>query len=150
MNHGKAIISAATLVFLAMGGHASVAAAQTTCSIQDVKIVCADNIRDGSAVLDAMANPASRDYFEGLIKDPAFSLDTNKRETYRRSLEANRRSMRLYANRQLRKLRRRQIDLETYETVRQRFNEGMKTYRSALNIYRSTIWLDPTAPVEEN
>ncbi len=115
-----------------------------TCKISDEKVVCASSLSDRKTVFDAMANPKSTRYFKELLAQPNFSLDVNRRETYRRSLERNRRAMHRYARSQLRDYRRRKINSETYEKTVSGYKSAVATYTAAMNIYRGTVWHSKT------
>ncbi|MEM8749706.1 MAG: hypothetical protein AAGF28_05350 [Pseudomonadota bacterium] len=113
------------------------------CEITENRLTCAENTRDGAAVLDAMANPETTAKLTGLLNDPAFNVPLNRRETYRRSLERNRRSIARHARQQLRAHLRGRVSKEDYAMVREKFEAAMMTYGVALNLYRKTIWTDP-------
>ena len=115
-----------------------------TCSISNEEILCAESTADRKAVFDAMSNPKSTRYFINLLERAGFSLDVNRRETYRRSLERNRLAMHRYARAQSRSYRRRKIDDEAYGKIASRYKTAVKTYRAAMNIYRGTIWHSKT------
>lgn len=115
-----------------------------TCAISDGKVVCASSLSDRKAVFDAMANPQSTQYFNDLLANPNFSLDVKRRETYRRSLERNRRAMHRYGRSQLRDFRRRKINSETYEKIVSGYKSAVLTYTAAMHVYRGTIWHSKT------
>ena len=119
------------------------------CNIVDGRVVCVEDVQDRKAVLDAMSNPASLKYFNDLLKKTDVSLDIDRRETYRRSLERNRRAMHRYARAQLRQLRRGRLSAADYEKITVKYADAVATYKSALNVYRSTIWHSKVPPLED-
>jgi hypothetical protein len=132
--------------FLGLGLAVNIAQGEErgTCSISDGKVVCAESVADRKAVFDAMSNPKSVFYFNNLLRNPDFSLDVNRRETYRRSLERNRRSMDRYARAQLRALRRGKISSAEYEKTVSGYKSAVATYTAAMHVYRGTVWHSKT------
>ncbi len=118
------------------------------CALEDGKMVCAKDTKDTQAIFAAMANPASLAYFEDLRRAQLVTIRRDKREAFRRSLERNHRAMRTHARRQERKYRRGKLSAEEYQAVRNSYNQGIMTYRSAFNLYRETIWFDTRSPTQ--
>lgn len=137
-----AILGAAFALFISVG--TANAQEANACMISDGKVVCAESVADRKSVFDAMANSKSVFYFNNLLRNPDFSLDINRRETYRRSLERNRRSMHRYARAQLRALRRGKINSAEYEKTVSGYKSAVATYTAALHIYRGTVWHSKT------
>jgi len=124
-------------------------AEERLCAIEDSRVVCAEDAKDREAVFNAMADPRSKFYFKRLLTKPELRLNKNRRETFRKSLERNHRSMRRHANSQRHLLRRREISKEVYAEVRLKYDAAVETYKAALNVYRATVWYDPSAPPED-
>ena len=120
------------------------------CTITDAKLVCADSIKDGEAVLDAMSNPATLTNLQGAFSGKKVFGDGDERENFRLSLEANRKAMTQYADKKWRSYRRRKTKADVYEAIREQYRAGMKAYWEGMKLYRAGTWYSPVKPYQSD
>ncbi|MEE9314383.1 MAG: hypothetical protein V3V02_07020 [Rhizobiaceae bacterium] len=116
------------------------AADEQLCAIENSALICGASLKDGGEILEAMSNPAT---MEMLIKTKASGLvynNSDQREVFRKSLEANRGSMKKYADRAWKQYRQKRLKADAYEVVRTKYKAGMKAYRAAMQLYRAGTW----------
>ncbi len=126
------------------------ATAQETniCSLENSTLVCGVNLKDGGKILDAMANPASAEMLSNAGAGGLVYSGGDEREAFRKSLEANRVAIKKFADRALRKHRRGKMKASAYEAIRTKYNDGMKTYQSGMELYRAGTWQSKTKGIQ--
>ena len=127
----------------------SISAEETNvCGIEKSLLVCGSSLRKGEQILDAMANPASQVMLSKAGASGLIYSNSDEREAFRISLESNRKAIKKFADRALRKYRRRRMKADAYEGIRQKFSAGMKTYQSGMELYRAGTWQSKTKGIQ--
>ena len=120
------------------------------CTITDAKLICAESIKDGQAVLDAMSNPKTLATLQGAFSGKKVFDDGDERENFRLSLEANRRAMTKFADKKWRSYRRKKITADVYEAIREQYRAGMKAYWEGMKLYRAGTWHSDVKPYQSD
>ena len=142
MTEIKTLFSTSAIVLgLIVAPGNSAHASNSSCSIVDYRLSCADGSKKGEDLLEAMANPKSAENILVWSK-PDQLIPSDQKERYRRSVERVRSAVQKHANRQFRNYRRKRIDAETYDQIRLKFEKAMETYGAAMKAYRATRWFD--------
>ena len=118
------------------------------CGIEKSLLICGSSLRDGEQILDAMSNPESQVMLTNAGASGLIYSNSDEREAFRKSLEANRMAMKKFADRALRKFHRRRMKADAYEEIRQQFSAGMKTYQSGMELYRAGTWQSKTKGIQ--
>ncbi len=141
MNFRGKVMPKAMLALLAgtMIATASIATANAQgCSFDEVELSCGDGKPE--SVLSAMASAETADLFA----NPLDGLEKFKHpfdlEKFRRSVEANWRSVNKAEAAQRRKMRKREISAAEFDEWSKTYQFALNNYSAALTYYRTLVW----------
>ncbi len=117
-----------------------------TCSIRNALLHCGADLKKGQFIMNTLGHPSTLKMLENAGKNGLIYSNGKEREAFRKSLEANRAAMKKYADKSWQQYRRRKMSAGDYEKIRAQYNNAMKSYQAAMDLYRAGTWQSSVQP----
>lgn len=125
-------------------GATSGAANEYSCSVKERRLICADGAKNTGIVAAAMANPVTIDNINNAERGDRLLADPAERERYRRSVERAHKRIIRHVDRMQRRFKRNRLSKDDWEFMKQRYQDGLKTYHAAMSLYHAKEWFSDT------